>query len=319
MDYSEALIDYGNDKPDLRFRYKLVDVTEEAEKSNYNVIKRTIENGGKVKAIAFAAGFGSKDSKITKDYMLSTVEIAKNLGLKGLTWLYVSNKELKSYPESIAESFESVKKELLAKTGAKNGDVIIIGADASENVLLAALSKLRRIIGIKIGKFEKEHAFLWVDRFPLYEKDEVTGKLQPAHNPFVAPTEETIKYLDNAPEKVLGKRYDLVLNGIEVAGGSMRIHDPELQRKVLKNMGLSDKEIENSLGFLIDGLSYGAPIHGGAAIGLDRFVAVLAGDDDIKEFILFPRNRKFESPLDNSPSSINPKRLKDDYNLKVEK
>ncbi len=319
MDYKVAIAEYGNDKPDLRFGYKIFDMTEESAKSNYNILKRVIENKGGVKAIAFRADFSKDGSSIDKNYMLSLVETAKNLGLKGLTWLYVKDSKLNSSPESISDAFKNVEKEILVKTKAGDGDVIIIGADTSENVLLAAMSKLRRAVGIKIGKFKTQHAFLWVDRFPLYEKDEVTGALQPAHNPFVSPTEDTVHFMESDPEKVLGKRYDLVLNGIEIAGGSIRINDPELQMKVFRRMGLSEDEIQNSLGFMIEGLSYGAPIHGGAAIGLDRFVATLAGQDDIKDFILFPRNRRFDSPLDNSPSPVEQNRLKNDYNLRIEK
>jgi aspartyl-tRNA synthetase len=319
LNYDIAMQTYGNDKPDLRFGYKLVDITGEAKKSGYNVIKRIVESDGHVAAIAFQADFGKKTSLIDKEYLVSLVDTAKNLGLKGLTWLYVKDSKLKSIPESISEALLGIEKQLITKTGASDGDIIIIGADTSENVLLAAMSKLRRIVGLKIGKFKKEHAFLWVDNFPLFEKDEVNGKLQPAHNPFVAPTEDTIMYLDSAPEKVIGKRYDLVLNGIEIAGGSLRINDPDVQIKVLKSIGLSDADIASALGFLIEGLAHGAPIHGGAAIGLDRFVATLAGQDDIKDFILFPRNRKLESPLDASPSKIAPERLKNDYGLYIEK
>lgn len=324
MEYDVAMENYGNDKPDMRFDYKLIDITSEGAKSDYTTIKRVIESGGKVKAITFDADFMGDSlraaaGKIDKNYMVSLVDTAKNLGLKGITWLYVKNSKLMSMPDSIAASFSKVEKELITKIKAKDGDIIIIGADVSENVLMAAMSKLRRIVGTKIGKFKTDYAFLWVDHFPLFEKDEVSGKLQPAHNPFVAPTESTLKYLDSNPEKVIGKRYDLVLNGVEIAGGSLRINNADLQTRVLKAIGLTDKDIENSLGFLIEGLAHGAPVHGGAAIGLDRFVANLAGQDDIKEFILFPRNRKCESPLDNSPSDLDGKRLKEDYNITVEK
>ncbi len=315
MDYSEAIKKYGNDKPDMRFDYELVDISDEAKRSNYNILKRVLESGGKAIAVAFDADYGSEKQRFDKDYMLESIETAKNLGLRGLTWMYYSGNKLHSVPESIAASFAGVEKDLSEKLELKDGNVVIIGADTSESTLLGAMSKLRRIIGIKIGKFKEEHSFLWVDKFPLYEKDEVTGALQPAHNPFVAPTEETMKYLDSEPEKALGKRYDLVLNGVEIGGGSIRIHKPDMQRKALKSMGLSDEDIENSLGFLLKALSYGAPIHGGIAFGLDRFVAVMAGSDDIKDFILFPRNRKAESPLDGSPSPIDSKRLKADYDL----
>lgn len=318
MDYSVAIEEYGNDKPDLRFGYKIVDVTQEAGKSDYQTIKKIVHGGGTVKAIAFDTDFGGKNQKLDRNYMLELVETAKNFGLRGLTWMYVENGELRSYPDSISAAFKLVHKELSEKLEIRNGNIIVLGADLSENLLLSAMAKLRRVVGTYIGKFRKEYSFVWIDRFPLYEKDEVTGKLQPAHNPFVAPTESTLQFLDTKPEKVMGKRYDLVLNGIEIGGGSIRINDPELQYKVLEILGLGKEEIERSLGFLITALSYGAPIHGGIALGLDRLVAMLMGQDDIKDFILFPKNKKFESPLDLSPTPLDASRLRGDFNIKIE-
>mgnify|MGYP001626350267 FL=1 len=319
IEYNVAMEKYGNDKPDMRFKNELVDITDIAARSDYNIIKLIAEKNGKVKAIVFDADYGSKNAKLNEKDMLDLVEKAKGWGLKGLTWLYFKDKGIRSKPESIAKSLESVSAQLIKRLHPKEGSVILIGADLSESVLLAGISKVRRFVGIKIGKFDTDFAFLWVDHFPVFERDELTGALQPAHNPFVAPTEETVKYLDTEPEKVLGKRYDLVLNGLEVGGGSIRINKPELQYKILKKMGLSDEEIQKSLGFLIEALSYGAPIHGGIALGLDRFVAVLAGQDDIKDFILFPKTKKNESPLDNSPDRISDKRLMEDFNIKIEK
>ncbi len=317
IEYADALRKYGNDKPDLRFKNEIIDITDLAEKSNYNIIRNVAQRGGKVKAIAFDAEYGK--SKINQKYFENLIEEAKGLGLKGLTWLYFADNKIRSVPESIAESLSNIEGELISRLELKDGYIVLIAGDLDEDILLDAMAKIRRKVGIDIGKFEKEYAFLWVDHFPLFEKDKITGKLEPAHNPFVAPTEDTIQFLDTQPEKVLGKRYDLVLNGMEVGGGSLRIHKPEIQRKVLKIMGLSDEEIEKSLGFLIEALSYGAPIHGGIALGLDRFVATLAGEDSIKDFILFPKTKKFESPLDNSPSEIDAKRLQEDYNIKIEK
>ncbi len=319
LDYKEAIKLYGNDKPDLRFDNEIIDLTAEMSKTDYNVIKNVIKNGGKAIAIDFEAKFGTKESKIDKEFMSEMVEKAKMFGLGGLTWMFVKDKKLRSEPEKIAEAMSGQNSEIIKKLNSKEGDIIIICTDISESLLLSAVSKLRRIIGIKIGKFREEYSFLWVDKFPVFEKDEVTGKLVPMHNPFVMPTEDTIKHIDSKPEEMLGKRYDLVLNGIEVGGGSMRIHDPELQRKILKIMGLNDKEIEESLSFLIEALSYGAPIHGGIALGLDRFVATLAKEDDIREFILFPKNRKFESFIDGSPTPVSEKRLKEDYDLKIDR
>jgi aspartyl-tRNA synthetase len=317
IEYADAIKKYGNDKPDLRFKNEIVDITDIAIKSEYNIIKRVAQSG-KVKAITFEADYGN-NPKFNEKYFENLIELAKGYGLKGLTWLFFKDNKLGSIPSSIAESLRSVEGELKDRMNLKEGDILLIAGDLDEDTLLEAMAKVRRKVGIDVGKFEKEYAFVWVDHFPLFEKDKITGELKPAHNPFVAPTEDTVHLLDTAPEKVLGKRYDLVLNGVEVGGGSLRIHKPELQRKVLKIMGLSDEEIDRSLGFLIEALSYGAPIHGGIALGLDRFVATVAGEDNIKEFILFPKTKKFESPLDGSPSEIDPKRLQEDYNIKIEK
>ncbi|MCL5018023.1 MAG: aspartate--tRNA ligase [Candidatus Parvarchaeota archaeon] len=317
MDYLEAMEKYGSDKPDMRFDNVLFDLTEELSKSDYNVIKNVISAGGKVKALKFSADMGEKSQKIDKKKILELVEIAKNLGLKGLTWLYVIKDKIDSDPPSIAVSLSRVSKQIISKLDAKNGDLILMGSDPSENILLAAMSRIGRIVGLILGQAKKKYAFLWIDKFPLFEKDEVTGELQPMHNPFVAPTEETKGLLDSAPEKVLGKRYDLVLNGMEIGGGSIRIHNPDMQKKVLSKMGLSEEEIERSLGFLIEALSFGAPVHGGIALGFDRVVATLSGEYDIRDFILFPKNRRFESPMDGSPDFVSDKRLQNDYDLSV--
>ncbi len=319
MDYKDSMNDYGNDKPDLRFSNKLIDITTEAKLSNYDIIKRIASNGGNVRAVVFDVDFTSKECTIKKNYMLELIDLAKRLGLKGLTWMFMHNDALESEPITIAETMKPIEKPLLKKLGAKEGNIIVIGADMSEPILLSALSKLRRIFDKKIGKFDTETAFLWVDNFPLFEKDEITGALQPSHNPFVSPNAETEKLLYSEPEKVIGRKYDLVLNGIEIGGGAIRIKNSDMQRKIFEIIGVPKEDIDRSMGFLIEALSYGAPIHGGLALGLDRVISVLMGDDDIKDFILFPKNRRGQSPLDSSPSSINSGRLKDDFNIKLEK
>ncbi len=197
----------------------------------------------------------------------------------------------------------------MKKLSAKEGNIIIICSDSSEQLLLSVMGKLRKIMGDKIGKYSSEYEFLWVDKFPMFEKDEVTGKLKPTHNPFTAPDESTLKFLNTTPEKVLSRQYDLVLNGIEMGSGSIRIRDPELQRNSLRAIGMTDKTIDDTFGFMLEALAYGAPIHGGIALGYDRLVATLYGSDDIREFILFPKNKKYESLIDGSPTPINTKRL----------
>ncbi len=319
INYWDAMANYGSDKPDLRFDSKIVDITNEAKESGYNILKRVVDSGGKVKAIAFDADFGANGSNTDKNYMLKVIETAKELGLKGLTWLFVKGNKICSDPESISESLGSVSGKILNKMHAKNGNIIIICSDTSERMLLEAMGKLRKIIGDKIGKYTAEYEFIWVDNFPLFEKDEVTGKMKPAHNPFTAPTEATEKFLDADPANVLARQYDLVLNGVEIASGSIRIRDQDLQRKILRMMGMSDATIENTFGFLIEALGFGAPIEGGIALGYDRLVAILYGSGDMRDFILFPKNKKYESLIDGSPTPINTKRLINDFGFYTEK
>ena len=315
MKYEDAVKTYGSDKPDMRFDNRIVDITRELEGTEYNILKRVIETKGHVKAISFNAGFDGAKGRLDKNYMLKMIELAKLFGLRGLTWLYVKNGAIHSEPESIAESLKKSEEKIRKKLGAKNGDIIIVGADLSEKVLLDALGRLRKTIGEKIGIYNSDYSFIWIDEFPLFEINEVTGKLMPAHNPFTSPTGETMKFLDESPERVRGRQYDLVLNGNELGSGAIRISDPKLQRKVMKLFGMDDKTIDKNFGFFIEALSYGTPIEGGIGMGLDRITALLAGSGNIRDFILFPKNKRFESSVDTSPTSIDQKRLRNDYGL----
>ncbi len=317
MKYEDAMRMYGSDKPDLRFDNKITDITNELKGTDYNVVKRVVEAGGYVKAVAFDAKFDGNEGSIDKNYMQKMIALAKLFGLRGLTWLYVKDNAIRSDPESIANSLRECETGILRKLDAKEGDIIIIGADLSEKVLLDALGRLRKSIGGRIGIFNTEYSFVWVDEFPLFEADEVTGKLLPAHNPFTSPTASTIKFLDKSPEKVRGRQYDLVLNGNELGSGAIRINDPKMQRKIMELFGMSDSAVDKSFGFFIEALSYGAPPEGGMGLGLDRITAMLAGSGNIRDFILFPKNKRFESSVDMSPTAIDQKRLENDYNLEL--
>ncbi len=315
LSYTEAINKYGSDKPDLRFDNEIFDITNEMMLTDYQILRRIIENKGFVKAISFNANYGAVNSKINKQYMLKLIELAKYFGLKGLTWLYVKDNLIESDPQSISDSIKNVHQKFIEKMDLKNGDIILIGADLSEKILLEVLGKLRKIIGNKLKKYNKELSFVWIDNFPLFEKDEITNKFKPAHNPFTAPTNDSINHLDSNPELVIARQYDIVFNGEEIGGGSIRIHDPKLQTKVLELIGMDANTINDTFGFLINALSYGAPIHGGIALGLDRFIAITNNSENIRDFILFPKNHKQESPLDSSPTNINKKRLLEDYNI----
>ncbi len=317
MDYRYAMENYGSDKPDLRFGSRIFDVTGEAGKSSYNILKRVVESGGKAKAMAFPAGFGSADQKLDRNYMLKAIETAKSLGLKGLTWLFVRDGRINSDPGSIASSLGGAAEGIMEKLNPGDGDIIILCSDPSERLLLDAMGKLRKMIGDRIGLYTAEFEFLWVDGFPLFETDEVTGKLKPAHNPFSSPTEPTLELLDTAPEKVSSRQFDLVLNGVELGSGSVRIRDAALQRKILNMIGMTDEAVDKTFGFLLEALKYGAPDSVGMGLGFDRIVAMMRNTKDIREFILFPKNKKQELPIDGSPTQISGQRLDEDYGIKT--
>lgn len=316
--HESAIANYGSDKPDLRFGNKIIDITKEIKSSDYKILKRVIENRGYVKAMAFGAGFASKKAKLDKNYMLKTIELAKALGLSGMTWLFVENNKINSDPESIAKSLEPAAESIKSKLNAKTGDIIIICSDTSERLLLDVMGKLRKTLGEKIGVFKSEFEFLWIEGFPMFERDEITNKMKPSHNPFTAPVPSMKDMLEKEPEKVLSRQYDLVLNGVELGSGSIRINDAETQAKIFKLMGMSIKELDETFGFFIEALKYGAPTEGGIALGFDRIAALLSNEVNIRELILFPKNKKFESPIDDAPSPVDPKRLKDDYGLKID-
>ncbi len=314
IEYREAMEKYGSDKPDLRYGYEIKDITVPMAKSGYNVVRRVVESGGKVKAVRFKADYG-RNGSVEKEFMQSMIDLAKANGLKGLTWLFVEKGTLQSIPDSISRALSAAEREIMSETGAEDGDVIIFAADLDEVLLLETLGKIRKVMGDRIGKFSGKFSFLWVVDFPLFEKDRVTGTLKPAHNPFTAPAAEDMGLLDSSPEKVRGRQFDLVLNGNEIGGGAVRINNADVQLKILSMIGMSREDALNTFGFLIDALRYGAPEDSGFAVGLDRFVAVLRGKPSIRDFILFPKTKSFDSPIDGSPTVISGSRLSDDYGL----
>ncbi len=317
LTYKNAMEIYGSEKPDLRYESKIIDITDIMAGTEYNVIKRVVDNNGKVKILSFDAKYGEDKSKINKNYMLKIIEIAKILGLRGLTWLFVKDNTIHSDPETIAESLRGTERIIRERLGTKNGDLIIMGADLSESLLLNSLGRIRKEICDHIGNPKIPFAFIWITDFPLFEKDEVTGKLSPSHNPFTSPLKEHYSLLDTDPENVIGRQYDIVLNGWEIGGGSIRITDPKIQRKIFEIIGVQKENINNTFGFILNALSYGTPIHGGIALGLDRTIVLLNKTDNIRDFILFPKNKKFELLMDGSPTKINKKRLKDDFNIEI--
>ncbi len=296
--YLESFKKYGCDKPDLRFGMELVDVTETAKKSDFNVFK----SAEQVKCVV-----AEKD--LSRNEIDGLIEWAKANGAKGLAWMKVTDDGVDS---SIVKFFsEEARKQLLQATKAKKGNVMFFVADRPR-VVAEVLGKLRvelagRLKLIKPGEF----GFCWVTDFPLFEWKDDENKWDFAHNPFAMPNSEDLDLLEKNTKKVRGVLYDLVLNGIELGSGAIRINNPELQERVFKVVGITHEQTIRRFGFLLEAYRYGAPIHGGFGWGFDRTVAMMLGFNDIREVIAFPKNKKAECPMDGSPSDVDDKQLKE--------
>lgn len=296
--YAEAMEKYGSDKPDLRFGLELKDVNKEVKKSEFSVFK----NAPAVKCLCLEGGakFSRKDLEELETFV-------KIYQAKGLAYLKVQNGKLDS---SIAKYFkEELQQELIKKTSAKEGDILLFVADRLE-IVYAALGALRLELGKRFKLYNPEELkFCWVVDFPLYEL--VEERWEARHHIFTMPREEDMQWLEKDPSKVRGKLYDVVLNGVEIGGGSIRIHNKEVQTRVLKVIGLSYEEAQKRFDFLLEAFQYGAPPHGGIALGFDRVVALMAGLNDIREVIAFPKTKAAENPMDSSPQEWTENQLKE--------
>ncbi len=305
INHKEAMEKYGCDKPDLRFDLELTTLTEEMKKSEFSVFKSVIEKGGIVKAIN-AQGCGEKFSRNEID---SYIAFAQSVGAKGLAWMKMTDKGLES---NIVKFFpEPVQKEIIKKTKAKKGDLLFFTADTYKNTN-EILNKIRNKLGqdLKLIK-ENDWRFCFTVDFPLFAWNEEEQHWEPEHHMFCMPKKEDLQYLETDPGKVYCTQYDLVLNGWELGSGSIRINDPEIQKRVMKVIGMTEEEAQMKFGFLLEAFKYGAPPHGGVGLGFDRTVALMAGYHDIREVIAFPKNKAAQCPMDGSPSEISDKQLKE--------
>ncbi|MBW2995751.1 aspartate--tRNA ligase [Candidatus Woesearchaeota archaeon] len=296
--YEEAMNRYGSDKPDLRFGLELIDVSDVVKKGEFGVFK----DAESVKCLAPEKDFSRKE---LDEY----ISFCQEVGAKGMAWMKVTDKGLES---NIVKFFsEAIQKELLEATKAKPGSVLMFIADKA-NTVNYVLGELRLKLrdDLKLAK-EEEFKFCWITDFPLFEWDEDNGRWSPMHHIFSMPKEDKVKFLEKEPGKVTGKLYDLALNGVELGGGSIRIHRKELQEKVLKVIGMTYAEAEERFGFLLNSFKYGAPPHGGIAFGFDRICALLNGINDIREVMAFPKNKAAECPMDGSPSGVEEQQLKE--------
>lgn len=300
MKYKDAMEKYGSDKPDLRFDMQIANLTEAVKESEFKVFRTAIDSGGIVAAIN-AKGEADTFSRKKIDEL---TEFAKKYGAKGLAWIKFSAEGINS-PIAKFLSKDEIS-EIKRLTAAEDGDIVLISSDSWHRAL-TILGVLRLQIAKQIGIMEKvkgKFAFLWVVDFPLFEWNEEDGRYYAMHHPFTAPNLDDINKLDDAPGEVRSIAYDLVINGAEVGGGSIRIHDQSIQNIMFEKLGLGSEEIEDKFGYLIRALKFGAPPHGGIAFGLDRLVMTLAGTDNIRDVIAFPKTTSGLSLLDGAPTSV---------------
>jgi len=303
LSFNEAMEKYGSDKPDLRFDLQLVSLNEIFNQTGFKVFKDTIDNNGII------TGLLAVDcSAYTRNQLDTLTDFVKKLGAGGLIWLRVKDEVIEGPTAKFIS--ETEQKSLLKNMNAKNGDLILILSGA-KNKTLSIMGTLRLEIAkrLELIKPDSEPKLLWVTDFPLFEWDEETKRYYAMHHPFTSPRPEDVVFMDSDLSKVHARAYDLVLNGSEIAGGSIRIHNSELQAKMFKALGISDEEAQYKFGFLMNAFKYGAPPHGGIAFGFDRLVMIFAGEDSIREVIAFPKTASALSLMDEAPSSVSEEQL----------
>jgi len=311
LTYADAMNTYGTDKPDLRFDLKLSDLGDLAARSTFSTFKEIVEKGGFVKAICAPK---SEAVEFSRKYITSLEDAAKVYGAQGLAWMKVGEKE--SLSGGVSKFFEGLEGEVIQRMGAEDGDMILLVAHPDWKRCCASLSAVRSKLGQDLNLIRKGFEFCWIIDFPLFEYNEEGGFWQAAHHMFSMPQQEFLDTLESDPGSVLGDLYDLVLNGYEVASGSIRIHDVELQKRIFRICNFDDETAEQRFGFLLNAFRYSPPPHGGIAPGIDRMVMIMAGETSIHEVIAFPKNTAGISPMDDSPSEVDRKQL-DELHLVV--
>ncbi len=297
LTYEDAIARYGVDKPDLRFGLELAQVNDVFAGTEFVVFKSVIESGGAIVALRYPGG-----AALSRRDFDALTEDAKNFGAKGMVWIALAADGVKSSAQKFISEDQVAK--LRAATGSETGDAILLFAD-ERTLALAVAGKMRNVVGERCGlRDPKTFAFCWVLDFPYLEIDEETGKPVPSHHPFTSPGEDQWQYIDTDPRKMRAQHYDMVLNGWELGSGSIRIHKPELQRKIFEMLGMTAQQIEDRFGFFVRALEYGAPPHGGMALGIDRIVMIACGETDLREVIAFPKNQVARDVMMDAPTHV---------------
>ncbi len=305
LPYTEAMERFGSDKPDIRFGFELSNLTNELQNSSFKVFSNVIENGGSIRAINIE-GYADKFARRDIDALVDFVKI---YGAKGLAWIKKTGGETTS---SFAKFLSEQELEtIMQKTNFKDNDLLFVVAD-DDSIVFDALGALRCEMAKRLDILKNdEFKFLWITQFPLLEYDKEEKRFAAKHHPFTAPMDEDLEYLDTDPAKVRAKAYDIVLNGVEIGGGSLRIYSEELQEKMFTTLGFTKEEANEKFGFLLTAFKYGVPPHGGMAYGLDRLLMLMTGRDSIRDVIAFPKVKTASEIMTSCPSNVDQKQLKE--------
>lgn len=305
ISYQHALEKYGIDRPDLRFGMELVDVTEVVKESEFSVFKTVVEKGGMIKCLPVPEG-----DRLSRKDLDDLIVFVGKYGAKGMAWMRVKGGKLES---NIVKYFsDSIQEKLIEVTGAKENYTLLFVGDVKKKVVYDSMANLRLHLGERFGLRKKgAFAFVWVVDFPLFDWNEEENRYDAVHHPFTAPKREDLPFLETDPLQVRSDAYDLVLNGIELGGGSIRIHDMQLQEKIFELLQISREEAREKFGFLLEALEFGAPPHGGLAFGLDRMVMEFQGLSNIRDVIAFPKTQKGTDLMCDSPSEVTQKQLEE--------
>jgi aspartyl-tRNA synthetase len=305
--YAEAMLRYGSDKPDLRFGLEITDLTDLAERTEFKVFRSAVESGGKVRALN-AKGAAEKFSRKGLDEL---GQVVQRCGAKGLAWIKVESDKLTSPIEKFLPA--EVQQAFRQRLTAEPGDLLLLVAD-TEEVIWQALGTLRTHLASVLKLYDpakREFKTAWILEFPSFSWDKDENRWAANHHPFTSPMDEDLAKLESDAGSVRAKAYDLVINGYEIGGGSIRIHDPVVQSRVFSVLGMSPEQAKQRFGFLLDALRSGAPPHGGIALGLDRMAMMLAGSTNIRDVIAFPKNQKARDLMTGAPAPVDPKQLKE--------